>query len=314
MESLTLNSSLKSELSLSDFKLNNMQKIRERILHIYFNKGETKKSIEEINHFWNHICSQHSVNTRLNDYDLPCYQHRCIKLIDEDIIKLALHIMPKGTEIPMHAHPEKLALTYVINGSLAINNQSRFDLFSLRSGHLTKILNSGNSSVALPILDNLHQIKALSDRTIFLSLRMTVTKTKKNSNLSPKKTINSIVSTLLLSTLTSSVSVFANDSLHQPIQTSVQDRKPITQKSVTLLRESNNYEDRCNAVRWYQETALLGNAESQYWLGIMFLKGSGITEDEDEAMQWISLAAKQGHKNAEKLLNHLLERTPEFDC
>lgn len=314
METSTLYSKVITELNASPFALEKLQKIRDSILQIYANKGEKQGCIDAISCFFNRICSQQDMTSTLNYDEFPCYQHRSIKLVDENDMKLALHIMPKGAEIPRHAHPEKVALIYVINGSLAINSQSRFDLFSLRGSNLTKILNRGNSSVALPILDNLHQIKAASDKTVFLSLRITATKTKKNTSSYSKKAINSIASTLLLSTLTSSVTVYANKFSDQPIQTTIQYTKQITQKSAAQLRESNNYDDRYNAVRWYQKTALQGNAKSQYWLGIMFLDGNGITEDEDEAMQWISLAAKQGHKDAEKLLSHLLERTPDIDC
>ncbi len=317
MEHSTLYSTLKAELDPSYFRLEKLQNIRKHVLQIYADKGESHTSIDAISQFCNHICSQKNVLTRLNYYfELPCYQHRCIKLFDENNIKLALHLMPKGAEIPMHAHPEKFSLIYVVKGKLAIDCRSRFDLFPLKSSSLTTIVNTGNSSVGLPILNNLHHIHAVSDTTVFLSLRMTATNTKKNCSTYSKKAINSIVSTLLVSTLTGGVEVFANgnDSLHNQIQTTIQYTKSMTQESVAQLRESNVYDDRCNAASWYQKSALHGNAESQYWLGIMFLDGNGITEDEDEAMQWISLAAKQGHKGAERLLSHLLERTPEIEC
>jgi hypothetical protein len=306
---------LKAELNPSSFRLEKLQKFHKHVLQIYAHKGESHDSIDTISQFSNHVCSQQNVITRLNSYDeLPCYQHRCIKLIDDNNIKLALHLMPKGVKMPMHSHPEKFSIIYVVSGKLAIDNRSRFDLFSLKSSSLTKIVNTGNSSVGLPILNNLHHIHAVSDTTVFLSLRMTAT--KKSSSTYSKKAINSIVSTLLVSTLTSGVEVFANgnDSLRDQIQTTVQHTKQMTHKSVALLRESDNYDDRCNATSWYHKSALQGNAESQYWLGIMFLDGSGITEDEDEALRWVSLAAKQGHKDAEKLLNHLLERIPEIEC
>ncbi len=310
MESPTLYSKLKAELNSSNLALDKLQKVCDYILQIYANKGEKQESIDAISRFCNRICNQQQKIFRLSNYDHSCYRHRCIKLVDEDTIKLALHIMPKGIEIPMHAHPEKLALIYVVNGCLAIRSRSRFDLFSLRSNNLTKLLNSGNSSVALPILDNLHQIKAVTDATVFLSLRIASTNTKKSNNLYSKKVITSIASTILASTLTCS----ADDSPHNNTYSAAQDKTPITQESVTQLRQSNNYNDRCNAVSWYQKTAKRGNAESQYWLGVMLLDGSGITEDEDEAMKWISLAAMQGHKNAEKLFSHLLERIPDVEC
>lgn len=52
------------------------------------------------------------------------------------------------------------------------------------------------------------------------------------------------------------------------------------------------------AAQWYFEAARQGHAEAQYSLGILFLSGSGVVQDEAEAMRWIGRAAAQGHADA----------------
>jgi TPR repeat protein len=46
----------------------------------------------------------------------------------------------------------------------------------------------------------------------------------------------------------------------------------------------------------------------------MNLEGSGITEDDYEALKWISLSANQGYPPAVKLLSHLLNTDFDMDC
>jgi len=52
------------------------------------------------------------------------------------------------------------------------------------------------------------------------------------------------------------------------------------------------------AAQWYFEAARQGHAEAQYSLGILFLSGSGVLQDQDEAVRWIGRAAAQGHADA----------------
>ena len=52
------------------------------------------------------------------------------------------------------------------------------------------------------------------------------------------------------------------------------------------------------AAQWYFEAARQGHAEAQYSLGILFLSGSGVVQDDAEATRWIGRAAAQGHADA----------------
>ena len=62
------------------------------------------------------------------------------------------------------------------------------------------------------------------------------------------------------------------------------------------------------------QVARKGNAEAQYWLGVMALDGSGITEDYDEALHWIAISANQEYPPAQKLLRYLLATDDTSDC
>ena len=52
------------------------------------------------------------------------------------------------------------------------------------------------------------------------------------------------------------------------------------------------------AAQWYFEAARQGHAEAQYSLGILFLTGTGVVQDQKEAERWIRKAAEQGHADA----------------
>lgn len=56
------------------------------------------------------------------------------------------------------------------------------------------------------------------------------------------------------------------------------------------------------AAQWYFEAARQGHAQAQYSLGILFLTGSGVQLDVDEARKWIARAAAQGHADARAYL------------
>ena len=56
------------------------------------------------------------------------------------------------------------------------------------------------------------------------------------------------------------------------------------------------------AAQWYFEAARQGHADAQYALGILFLAGSGVTQNAAEARKWFARAAKQGHADAQVYL------------
>ncbi len=52
------------------------------------------------------------------------------------------------------------------------------------------------------------------------------------------------------------------------------------------------------AAQWYFEAARQGHADAQYSLGILFLSGTGLQQNPEEAQRWIARAAAQGHADA----------------
>ncbi|WP_455366804.1 SEL1-like repeat protein, partial [Kaarinaea lacus] len=60
--------------------------------------------------------------------------------------------------------------------------------------------------------------------------------------------------------------------------------------------------DYLTAMRWLEKAAQNGDANAQYHLGNMYRKGLGTSRSNAEAIKWFRLAAKQGHKEARKIL------------
>ncbi|HIJ79058.1 MAG: hypothetical protein OEY01_08575 [Desulfobulbaceae bacterium] len=52
------------------------------------------------------------------------------------------------------------------------------------------------------------------------------------------------------------------------------------------------------AAELYGKAAQAGHAEAQYRLGVMLRQGDGVDRNEQEAVKWLEMAAKQGHKGA----------------
>ena len=63
--------------------------------------------------------------------------------------------------------------------------------------------------------------------------------------------------------------------------------------------KSKSMED---AFKSFEKCANLGDAESARYLGIMYLRGKGISKNVDEALKWLEVAAKRGDGLAEKNL------------
>jgi uncharacterized protein len=62
-----------------------------------------------------------------------------------------------------------------------------------------------------------------------------------------------------------------------------------------LRRQPKNMPE---AVRWYGLSADQGCARGQYYLGLCYLKGDGLEQDEDRGLDWIRQAADQGNNLA----------------
>jgi len=52
------------------------------------------------------------------------------------------------------------------------------------------------------------------------------------------------------------------------------------------------------ATKWYHKAAEQGDADAQYWLGVMYDNGEGVTQDNGKALKRFQAAANQGDKFA----------------
>ena len=59
------------------------------------------------------------------------------------------------------------------------------------------------------------------------------------------------------------------------------------------------YPDYKIAIKWYRLSAENGNANAQYNLGAVYYLGSGVLQDYKAAFKWIKLAAEQGNEIAQ---------------
>ena len=59
--------------------------------------------------------------------------------------------------------------------------------------------------------------------------------------------------------------------------------------------DSYNEEDYATALKHFRPLARQGHANGQFWLGTMYRKGDGVTQDDAVAARWYRIAAKQGH-------------------
>lgn len=329
-----------------------INKLRAKTLKTYRKLGETNESINAING----LAEQYFEHFKQSHYYLNRYKkivreavtrgdYQRFHLLDDGLVKMSLHVMPKGTQIPMHAHPDMFSVTLVDQGVLKIKKDSwgRLTALNPRSSSLDySTLNSGQASTGLPIKNNLHQIQAGSDGTVFISLRVKLSSkenllerlfTKENVAISGLLMGFAIPFVFLTGTATSaSLSEHSYNKNHDKSyvknpgnRNTKNDSKDYSKlvlasekeqfyaekglkdhRIATKFRNSSNYENQVEAVKYYEKSARRGDAESQYWLGVMFLDGSGITEDDDLALDWISKSAAQNYPPAEQLLAHLL--------
>ncbi|RME82904.1 MAG: sel1 repeat family protein, partial [Zetaproteobacteria bacterium] len=71
----------------------------------------------------------------------------------------------------------------------------------------------------------------------------------------------------------------------------IEDPSEAWQKAKTLI-EAHEFDD---AVPFVRAAARAGLPEAQAMLGLMYLRGQGVDQDETEARRWLRIAAKLGH-------------------
>src|SRR5688572_18210129 len=62
-------------------------------------------------------------------------------------------------------------------------------------------------------------------------------------------------------------------------------------------------QDSSRAFRRFRRAAETGDAEAQYWLGLLYARGEGVLASLCDAMVWFQRAAEQGHADAQYQLS-----------
>ena len=66
-------------------------------------------------------------------------------------------------------------------------------------------------------------------------------------------------------------------------------------------------EDNLQAAHWFRKSAEQGNPQSQYHLGTLYANGKGVPEDDRQAVHWLGEAARQGDARAQFNLGIMYE-------
>lgn len=62
----------------------------------------------------------------------------------------------------------------------------------------------------------------------------------------------------------------------------------------------------------YMENANAGNVDAQYELGVMYLKGQGVSQDREQALQWLQKASDGGNRRAKGKLLRVKKQQDKF--
>ncbi len=70
------------------------------------------------------------------------------------------------------------------------------------------------------------------------------------------------------------------------------------QLALARIYESDNKHQPNLKIEWYKKSAINGNAEAQFQLGLLYADGEIPDGDWDTGLFWIEMAAEQGHQQA----------------
>lgn len=311
-------------LALPDKELRELQS---RVLTTYGELGESMQTIEELDVITKKYYQQLSATKFYNDDfkrliadAAECQQYHAYALYHKEALEVSVHILPRGMSISCCDQPcDSFCMTIVEYGTLrkkySKTNQSIFTSVDLNP---IKLLSRGDTCVELPDSATSHELKAMSDVVVFLRIRIKYPKASRPGLISRLFTNRFVTSALclVLPIISGSPSAQATDISIRTASgsTKVAFRGSLSKRQAAMYRQSDDYANQVGAAEWYKKSAQAGDAESQYWLGVMYLDGSGITEDDDEALYWIGQSAAQNYPPAEKLLDHLLATNFDMDC
>jgi len=86
------------------------------------------------------------------------------------------------------------------------------------------------------------------------------------------------------------------------------------QLALARIYESNSKHQPNLKVEWYKKSAINGNAEAQFQLGLLYADGEIPDGDWDTGLYWVEMAAEQGHQQAGVVLESMENEYYSFGC
>lgn len=86
------------------------------------------------------------------------------------------------------------------------------------------------------------------------------------------------------------------------------------QLALARIYESGNRHDPNLMVEWYRKSAVSGNAEAQFQLGLLYIDDELPDGDWDTGLFWVEMAADQGHQRAQVVFESLENEYYSIGC
>jgi hypothetical protein len=294
----------------------NTSLIRLLWLYRYYKLGETSEGIKALEDLSGTILKKNKLLSLLAHFEATDKEHAVIRLIEMPYFKVSMHSIAPHYQIARHAHSGFFSLTYLHKGAITIKQQS----LSSADEVFERLLKPQQSCAGLLNLRNIHTISSLKQHSVFLSIRIAKSQLSLNRlkrfyyAYRYRYALLSGFAIILSSTF--SPSLLATDKEHF-IKTSHSESTLVKQQlelANQLRTGKGRKKDYYEAAQLYEKASRQGNAEAQYWLGVMCFDGLGITDDRDDAMHWLALSSDQNYPPAKKLLHHLLNTDDVSDC
>jgi len=269
----------------------------------------------------------------------PERPYYCLRLFEDQGIKVDILRLPAGGYIPSHDHPDTIGLQHVTHGTSWVIQADR----PCPKRYRKRLLMTGETSFTFPDRNNIHGYYTDENEATLISINIQQKGKRPNSkhwHLSTHlisdvndrlwRPVSYALMLMTLSTfplLTSASECIMNQAQHELSRQNFQ-------KAATLLKdcaEKGNEKaqrklgdlyltgrgverDAYTAAQWYQKAARQGDVEAQYSYGIMLLDGNGITEDNMEGFDWIFEAARAGHNRAREVFDYIQANPTPLEC
>ncbi len=284
------------------------------VSRIYSRQGESEECVRHIQRQVSSLIKKQRDANLWQQWSDSTAVHRSLPCLHSRKVKVALHSAQKGYVIPAHAHPGSLNIICVLEGGVLIDQSSLFD----QNSHFMTHVFSGHCCAGLSNYKNIHAIRTLSKKALFISIRIRRRGCQQflRSQLIPWLFSCALFLPACGNDSDANISRLSDNSLKRGFLTVALNSTDSVMRA-NQLRLTVRGEDDDNAYQaayLYLQAAKNGNREAQYWVGAMYLDGVGITEDTDEALRWIAASAEQNYQPAKDLLKVLLESDALMDC